>query len=345
MGSPLMSEFNWVLLLVYVSVSALSLLFTLLPTHFAFWKSWYAVRSRGVSTFMQPGWLSLSLLSMIAVLSFGVAGFLNAKLYYVDSVLATPAAAPVAGSPFAIQYNTETSWSSGNQGIYFDTLNSQYWTSAQALWLGTLILLPVWAYLFFAYHRVGFSLFVIIIATLAAAGAAVMMWLVSWIPGIPSVLLPLWLLYATIVNIGYVHRKETVEASARDSSLNVYACSHTSHRARRMRARNVVLVGSMTSLARASRAARPKPLRPRLPCNCSRYEELCEYTASDGRVFVPQVVTASASAPNGNAPGYQPIYQAPSLSHRPAAAAALASSASPIQSPSGVSVPLSAGNW
>jgi len=58
---------------------------------------------------------------MIAVLSWGVAGFLTAKLYYVDSNLATPAAAPVAGSPFALQYNTETSWSSGSHGIYFDT--------------------------------------------------------------------------------------------------------------------------------------------------------------------------------------------------------------------------------
>lgn len=214
MGSPLMSEFNWLLLLVYTSVASLSLLFSLLPTHFAFWKSWYAARSRGVSTFMQPGWLSLSIFSMIAVLSWGVAGFLTAKLYYVDSDLATAAAAPVAGSPFAIQYNTETSWSSGNHGIYFDTTYAQYWTSAQALWLGSLGLFPVWAYLFFAYHRVGLSLFAIIVAALAATGGAVMMWLVSWIPGIPGVFFPLWLWYAVVVNIGYVHRKETVEVRA-----------------------------------------------------------------------------------------------------------------------------------
>jgi len=67
MGSPLMSEFNWVLLLLYTSVASLSLLFALLPTHFAFWKSWYASRSRGVSSFMQPGWLSLRYQSHIGL--------------------------------------------------------------------------------------------------------------------------------------------------------------------------------------------------------------------------------------------------------------------------------------
>lgn len=216
MGSPLMSQFNWLLLFVYVNVAALALIFGLLPTHFAYWRRWYAARSAGVSTFMQPGWVAFSLLAMIAVLSWGVTGFLTAKLYYVDVEYATEAAEVVAGFPFAIQYNTETVWSTGKMGIYFSTTNSQWFTIAQSMFLGSLFFYVVFMYLFFAYHRTALALVAVTIAAAAAIVGAVFVWLLSWIPGIVSVWFPLFLIYAWVVNIRYVHFKNTLAGQTDD---------------------------------------------------------------------------------------------------------------------------------
>lgn len=184
MGSTLMSQFNWLLLFVYINVVAVALLFALLPTHFSYWRRFFGVRSKGISMYRQPGWLAMSFLAIIFVLSWGVAGFWTAKLYYVDIEYATPASAPVAGFPFAIAYNTETSWASGTMGIYFNTRNSQYWTVAQSMFLGSLGFYVMWSYLFFAHHRTTLSLIAVSIAAAAAIVGSVFMWLLSWISGI-----------------------------------------------------------------------------------------------------------------------------------------------------------------
>jgi len=132
----------------------------------------------------------------------------------------------------------------------------------------------VWSYLFFAYHRVGLSLFAIIVAALAATGGAVMMWLVSWIPGIPGAVLPVWLWYAVVVNIGYVHRKETVEVRAGGLVSTCVRSRAHAHRVRPTRAKTDAPAGSTTSTLAASRTPRlPWPREPHRHSSCSRCEE------------------------------------------------------------------------